>query len=268
MQSLIHIFMILFMLACAAPVFAYEQPEQDDAAAARTGIEFQPRPGTYHYEIKWGKMRAATGIITIKKEDDCYILSADQRTTPAIDRIYRVRYRGETRIKTGSLTPVSSIIEREIKTKGKRQEASYEAETGVVNVVETRTKKNERPEKASYQIQSDTAVVDLFTAVFLARSFDWEAGESHNFEVFIGRKKYRVILDCIGKDTIKVMGEDLSVWVLSPGVRKYGELKEKPIYRKTRIYISADEYKDIVKIKTRPGFIGTVKLILVKYKEE
>lgn len=259
------IFLFLSFTHTDLPVFAYDQPEQNDALAAKTNIEFQPRLGTYHYEITWGDIRAATGIITIKREGDFYILSADQRTTPAIDRIYRVRYRGEVRIRVGSLTPVSSLIEGEVRKKANRQEAHYEAETGVVNVVETRTKKDEIPDKSNYQIQSDTAIVDLFTAIFLARSFDWVEGESQNFEVFIGKKNYLVSLDCIGKDMVNAAGETLAAWVIRPGVRKQGEDKERAIYARTRIYISADEHKDLVKIKTQLG-IGTVKLSLVKYE--
>ena len=97
------------------PALAFQQLEQNDQAAAETGVEFQPRLGDFHYEIHWAKTRVATGIVTISKEGEYFRLTADQKTTDFIDRIYRVRYQGETRIKVQSLSPSESFIQEEIK---------------------------------------------------------------------------------------------------------------------------------------------------------
>jgi hypothetical protein len=41
----------LMIAFSSLPASADKHPEHDDQAAARTGIEFQPRLGEYHYEI-------------------------------------------------------------------------------------------------------------------------------------------------------------------------------------------------------------------------
>ena len=248
--------------------FSAEHPEQDDQAVAETGVEFQPRLGEYHYDIRWGRSRVATGVISIEKDDDQYVLTADQQTTRIIDRIYRVCYRGETRIDTKDLAPVESVIEEEIRARKKVQSSQYDAQTGSIKVEETRSRDKGTPiEKKTYEIQSDTGIMDVFSAIFLARSFDRSIGETHDFMVFIGEKQYAVNLYCIGMSYFEIEEESIPIWVIRPGVRKTTEEKSSSVAQKTLIFIAADESKDIVKIETEPG-IGTVTLRLVKFLEK
>ncbi len=250
------------------PALAFQQQEQNHQAAVETGVEFQPRLGEFHYEIHWEKTRVATGIVTISKEEEYFRLTADQKTTKFIDRIYRVRYQGETRIKVQSLSPSESFIQEEIKEDKKVQKIRYDARTGTAQVEEVRSQNNRTPEeKKTYELQDDKGIVDVFSAIFLTRSFDWSPGERHQFLIFVGDKEYQVTLECIGKTTLTVDGYVVPVHVIRPGIRRTNEENESPLHRKTRIYISADESRDIVKIKVQPG-IGTVKLKLVKFQEK
>ncbi|WP_419661382.1 putative protein DUF3108 [Desulfosarcina variabilis str. Montpellier] len=259
---------ILTILATCLPGLAAEHPEHNEQLADETGVEFQPRLGEYHYEIRWAKKRVATGIIAIREEGDHYVLTADQRTTPFIDRIYRVRYRGETRIDAAAMAPVESVIDEEVKRRKKTQEAKYDEASGSVTVKETRTRgKHAQDEVKNYEIHSDKGIVDVFSAIFLARSFDWRTGEQHGFFVFIGEKQYSVTMACIGVSALVVEDQRMPVWVIQPEVRKIGDDKPSSASQRTRIFIAADESKDILKIKTRVG-IGTVTLRLVKYMEK
>lgn len=254
----------VILLVTASTGFAADHPEQDAQRAVQTGVDFQPRLGDYHYEISWAFKRVATGVISIRREGDHYVLTSDQRTTKLIDRTYRVRYRGETRIDAAALTPSESVIEEEVKKRRKVQKATYDPVSGSVSVEETRTK-GKRVETKTYELQSDTAIMDLFSSLFLARSFDWDIGERHAFQVFIGEKQYAVALDCIGRSTYELEGKNIPVWVIQPFFRKLTD--ETPSSRKHRIFIAADESKDIVKVESQPG-IGTVTLRLVRYLEQ
>ncbi|WP_319524536.1 DUF3108 domain-containing protein [uncultured Desulfosarcina sp.] len=263
----VAILLAVIVLVTELTGMAAEHPEQDAHLAVETGVEFQPRLGEYHYEIRWARQRVATGIIAIRNDGDQYVLTADQRTTEFVDRIYRVRYRGETRIDAADLAPVASTIEEEVKKRRKVQRAKYDKASGTVTVEETRTRGSQAEKEAkAYEIQSDTGILDVFSAIFLARSFDWSIGERHAFMVFIGEKQYDVFLDCIGMDAIEIEGNPQPVWVIQPGIRKSTETELSSVSQKTRIFIAADESRDIVKIKTQPG-IGTVTLRLVKYLE-
>lgn len=258
----------LWVILSSIPVSADVHPEQDNRPKALTGSAFHPRLGEYHYEIVWGKSRVATGIISIQREGDFYVLKADQQTTKFIDRIYRVRYRGETHISAADLSPTASVIEEQIKKETKVQTAEYDAQTGAVKVEEKSSGRKEPEVRTkTYELSSDTGIVDVFSATFLARSFDWKVGKEHQFMVFTGEKQYHVTMDCIGKSTYELDGHIIPVWVIQPGIRKTTKTEPYRVHEKTRIYIAADESKDIVKIKSQPG-IGTVKLRLVKYIEK
>lgn len=260
------LFTVSITLVAAMTAFAADHPEQDVQRAVKTGVDFQPRLGDYHYEIRWAFKRVATGVISIRREGDHYVLTSEQRTTKLIDRTYRVRYRGETRIDAVALTPSESVIEEEVKKRRKVQKATYDAASGSVTVEETRTK-GKRVKTKTYELQSDTAIMDLFSSLFLARSFDWAIGERHAFQVFIGEKQYAVTLDCIGLGTYEVEGKSIPVWVIRPLFRKLTDEAPPSPSKKNRIFIAADESKDIIKVESQPG-IGTVTLRLVRYIEQ
>jgi hypothetical protein len=109
--------------------------------------------------------------------------------------------------------------------------------------------------------------MDVFSSIFLALSFDWSIGERHEFSVFIGEKQYAVTLDCIGMSAFDTEDDRIPVRVIQRPIRKTTESKSSSVARKTRIFIAADESKDIVKIETEPG-IGTVTLRMVRFQEQ
>jgi hypothetical protein len=257
----------LFAGCASIPAFAYDQPEQDDKAAAATGVEFQPRLGTFHYEIQWVKTRVATSTVTIERDGEFFRLTADQKSTKFLDRIYRIRYRGATQVNVQDLSPDESIIHEEVKKRKKKQETSYDAQSKTATVVETRSKNDQAAvQKKTYELKTDSGIVDVFSAIFLARSFDWSVGERHQFLIFIGEKQYQVTMDCIGMSKLSVVDTVIPVYIIRPGIRRTDKAKESKIAKKTTIYISADESKDIVKVKSESGY-GTVYLRLVEYQE-
>lgn len=256
--------------ACTT-VFAYEQPEQDDKAAAATSVEFQPRLGTFHYEIHWVKTHIATATVTIERDGEHFRLSADQKSTKTLDRIYRVRYRGASRVKVDNLTPDESIIHEEVKKRKKKQETSYDEKSKTATVVESSIgKDNAVIKEKTYELNTDSGIVDVFSAIFLARSFDWSVGERHQFQIFTGKKQYQVSMDCIGTGKLRAAGTTIPVYIIRPGIRRTDKEKNSKrtskIVNKTRIFISADESRDIVKVKSESGF-GNVYLRLVKYQK-
>jgi len=262
--------MVLFVIAIGAVGVTSGTPARAadrNAAGTDPDLEFQPRLGSYHYEIHWGPKRVARVTIRIELEGDQYVLRADQKSTKFIDRIYRVRYRGETRIKVADLSPVESLIEEEVRKKKKVQEAQYDPQTGKVRVTETRSRSDDSAQTTKvYELQDDTGVVDLFSAIFLAQGCQWETGERHTFMIFIGRKTYHVILDCIGQGTYKLENRQLPVWIIRPHARKTTDNKASSDLEKTTIYLSADNSNSIVKIKSTLG-IGTVRFRLIKHQE-
>jgi len=264
--SIVAISALLVMMGQSA----FAQPEQNDEIAETTGVEFQPRLGEYHYDITWGENPVGTGIISIDQEGDSYVLKARSKTVGLIDKIYRLRYLGETRISEANLSPISATVVEENKKRKKVQEIQYPepAESGPVKMTETRYpgKKEGSITSQVYEFLSDTGVIDIYSAIFLARSFDWEKDERQEFSVIIGSKQYKVTLNCLGMTDLKVGKETVPVWVIRPLIEKIPKDSKPSPKRDMDVYLSADESRDLIRIKVKLGF-GSVKLHLVKYLE-
>ena len=259
--------LVLIMLLCLLPdhgeTTVLEVPEQDVPRAEEQAVEFSPRMGTFYYVIEWGGSKAADARVSVKREGDFYRMIADQETTPFIDRIYRIRYSGETLIEAEDLLPKKTLIKGEFGRRTRVDEIHY-GEDGGVEAVVTKSKPRSSPKREVYEIDAETFAIDVFAAVFLARSFDWQEGESQHIEIFNEDKHHLITLDCLGQSIFEEGDIRTTAWVIRPGAHNLDNPKAETTYSKTRIYLSADESRDLLKIKTKLGF-GTIKMTLVEY---
>ena len=230
-----------------------------------TGTEskFHPRTGTFLYSVKWEATSAAEIILTVSKQGDYYRIVADSTVTKAVDFIYRLRYRGEGTITRDDFAPVRTVLTEQKGSEKKTTRIVYR-DDGEIETKVTRQKKKESPETTVKQFRPEREVLDIFSAVFLSRSIDWNVGLSEEFEVFTGRKSYIVTLNCLEKTQFKVNDTEIDAWVIAPAAIDPNKPDQKPRLTSTRIYLSADESKDILRIKTRTGF-GTVEAILTDF---
>jgi Protein of unknown function (DUF3108) len=243
---------------------ALQRPEMNSKASSGIAGEFNPRLGTFYYIIDWGDSKAADATVTIERDGDYFRMVADEETTKFLDRIYRIKYRGETVIRAHDLSPMQTVINAQKGKRKKVQEIRYRADGGVETVV-TKTKPGTPLEIEAYLINKETFAIDMFAAIFLARSFEWQVNESQQFEVFTENKLYLLTMDCIGKSIFESGDIKTPAWVIRPGVLKLNDPKAKTKHGKARVYLSADDSRDLLKIKTNIGF-GTVKMKLIKYE--
>ena len=262
-RILAGIIVVCLLCGYCTPVFALEVPEQSPLPPREGGIEFNPRTGTFYYIIEWGRSKAADARVTIIREGDFYRMTADQETTPFIDRIYRIRYSGETIIHAEDLLPKQTVIKGQF-GKRRRVDEIYYGEDGEVEAVVTKSKPRSPPEREVYEINSETFAIDVFAAVFLARSFHWQAGESQQLEIFTEDKHHLITLDCLGRGLYEEGTIRTPAWIIRPGSHNLDNPRAETIYSNTRIYLSADESRDLLKIKTSLGF-GTIRMTLVEY---
>ena len=103
--------------------------------------------------------------------------------------------------------------------------------------------------------------------MFLARSFDWQEGESQHFETFTGDKHYEITIDCIGKTLFEEGRIRATAWVLRPSARNFDDPNAEPKYNETRVYLTADQSRDLLKIRSKLGF-GTMRMKLIEYVPE
>ena len=243
---------------------ASQAPERNPEVVSRTAQEFNPRLGTFYYVIHWADSKVADATITIDRDGDYYRMVADEETTKFLDRIYRIRYRGETIIRAEDLVPVEAVIKEERGKKKTTEQIRYDAQ-GKAEVVVSEKEPDAPIKQEAYLINEETFAIDMFSAIFLARSFDWQENESQQFDVFTGKKRYLVTLDCIGK-TVFLEGDiRIDAWVIRPGVLKQNDPNAKTRHSEARVYLSADASRDLLKVKTNVG-LGTVKMKLIAYE--
>ena len=259
------VFLVVMGINTAA--LSSQPSEQSQKEVDAPVVAFNPHLGTYYYEIHWGALPVATAKITIQKEGAHYRLKADQQTIGLIDRIYRFHFRGDTVVRSKDLGPKEVIIQEQKRRQVRKLKARYN-EGQPIEVVETLSEGKKEPKTNTYEISTEPYVIDIYSAILLVRSLDWHQGKIQQFEVFTGKKRYSVTMECVGKRFFKLNKKQIPSWVIRPRVLKLGDPNAKPRYTNARIYLSADESRNLLKIKADIGIGGALVWELVHYWRE
>lgn len=272
MRSIIprHIlFGILFitgLLVCPNENHALGSPEKKGAIVPLPYEEsegFNPRLGIYYYTIKWQNMPAAETIISVSREDDYYRLIGDVKTTRIIDQIFKLRYRGEGVIRAEDYLPVETVLHQRKRSSRKQTNIRF-LENGDIEIVTTKAKGRKEPTTKISKIQPDGLVLEPFSAIFLARRFNWSKGEVQSFEVITGKKIYMITLACLDKGYVHDSDKKMEAWIIQPVVVRTDKQDSESRPSNTKIYLSTNHTRDLLKIKSKTVF-GTVKIKLDRF---
>ena len=222
---------------------------------------FQPRLGTYTYDVSWAGIPAATAEVEVDKDGMAYHISTKVRTARGIDLLYRLRYNADGWVSTADLHPLRSKFLTEENSKVKFAELTFK-DNGEIYAI--RGKKGKAPEQKTFTTGNLT--FDPFSASFVARSMEWEKGQSRVFDTYNGKSRYLIHLSCIDIIETKLNGVMKKIWVISPSVQKIND-KAKSKLREARIYVTADEHREILKIESEV-FVGTVHTVLSSFQEK
>jgi len=224
---------------------------------------FKPHLGTYFYSVKWQGIRVADATVTVAREGEYYRVVADTETTRPIDQILKLRYRGEGIIRSADYMPVQTVLDFRKRSHQKHTQIRY-LDDGEIEIVETKTKKKQEPRTEIKKIQPEEFVLEPFSAIFLARRFNWRKGEVQQLEVITGKKRYLVTLVCLDKGHVTDGDAQIEAWIIRPIVKNLSKPKSKPRHSSTKIYLSADKSRDLLEMKSRV-LIGTVKVKLERF---
>jgi hypothetical protein len=228
--------------------------------------EFDPPLGTYHYAIVWRGAAVARADLRVQREGPYFRVEAQAGTGPTLDRIYRLRYRGEAQIDAEDLRAVETVIVRERGRRLKETRMRFpEGEPAVVS--ETKRKGDAEPSTKVQEFPTDGALLDPFAFLFMVRSLDWEVGEADHFELLLGRDRWLVELNCVERVEMTV-GEDSpetrQAWLIIPTTERLGEDDEdedEPNVQDLAFYVAADASRDLLQVRTRTR-VGKVRLRL------
>ena len=99
----------------------------------------------------------------------------------------------------------------------------------------------------------------------MARSLEWEIGESERFEVFTGKCRYMVKLNCQEKTHINAPGKQRDAWVITSAVKNMDKPHRKSKIGETIILLSADKAKEVLFIKSNTKY-GKVTAAIMKFE--
>ena len=221
--------------------------------------DFSPALGTYLYEVTWQGIPAAKASVSVEREGPHLKIATEVKTYRAIDLFYRLRYHAMALISAINLLPYYSEYKQRENSKVKETKISFLPNGEIVSV---RRKKGEGEQQLRFDPNNFT--LDPFSAAFLARSLPWDDGETKYFDTFEGKSRYLIALTAVDKIKVNVNGRSRDAWVISPKVEKLGQEQKIKKLRDARIYLTADNAREILKIESEV-FIGTVKTAMTSF---
>ncbi len=250
------------------PMSAFSSELEGNVSPMPVNPEFKPRLGTYYYKADFNNMNIGTACIAIDREGDLYKVQVLAQTTGTVDRIYKLRYRGEALMDTDPLSPVESKMQQQVKSTEKDTTIHFK-DDGTIKTVE---KKSENGNTVKYDVrtlQTERFTLDPFSATYLVRGLDWKVGTEKVFDVYPGKHQYELRLKCDSMATIDISGEKRSAFVIVPKLTNLDPEKQAEALKKKqasmKIYVSADELKDVLEIDASHT-LGNFRVVLVKFE--
>lgn len=220
--------------------------------------DFNPKLGRYIYTVSWQGFPAGSVYMNLKKNGDQYVISASVRSAKAIDYIYKLRFFTEAVISAQTLMPKRSVFTTNENTRKKKIELEFFSD-GEIQSIYT----NNLGESESVRFNPDNFTLDPFSTAFLALSMDWKVGDKRQFDTYNGRNRYLIELTAVENTELDINGRARKAIVISPNIKKLTDTDTKKL-RNARIYISADNSREILKISS-DLFFGSVETDMVAF---
>lgn len=216
-----------------------------------TDSDFKPRLGTYYYGFEFNSVNVGSACIAILREGDLYKMNVNARTNNKIDYVYKIRYQGRSTLDMDPLSPKVTTISQTVKSKEKDIVIRFQGD-GSIKTSETVTVSGEFDDADQRMIHPDRFTVDPFSATYLARGYDWKVGSVESIDVYTGKKRYELRLKCVDRVLVDMGGIRKPAWVIVPSARNLDDAKPLDPKKKpadVKIYLSADDSKDVLKIE-------------------
>jgi len=247
--------------AVASPGDPNLQPPRPD----NTG--FEPLLGTYSYLVDFNNMRIGAIDLSIERANDLYKIQVLAKTINMFDRLYKIRYRGEAVIDSDPFAPVQTKVQQQVRTRERATTTTF----GPDGAIKTQERKTDdgQVEYETRNIQPEKFMLDPFSATYLVRGFDWKVGMEKIFDVFPGKSQYEIRLKCEKLVMLDMGGVKRRAWVIIPTAINLDPDKQAEAAKKAqanlKIYLSADEQKDVLKIEAS-HMLGNLTVFLDRFE--
>lgn len=225
--------------------------------------------GTYEYEINWQGIPVGTASITVGTGDypvsgevkHCFSVAARARTGRVIRLFYNLNHLSESVFRADSLTPIRFHTVQTENSKTKSRDVTFGAD-GSIKASVWKDGKDAPDEIFDFVSQNQT--FDPIAAAFLARSLPVSEGEQLTFDVFNGKHRFLITMSVVGREQVKVDGVRRDAYKVIPTVKKLTDTEGEKGLRSATIWISADNNRDVLKLKSEV-FVGSVNAELLRF---
>ena len=125
-------------------------------------------------------------------------------------------------------------------------------------------RRKEGKRRKDFEFVSPTTL-DTISAVYFARSLDVKIGDHFELEVFGGKSRYRVELDVVGKERVKVKTGEFEAYKIVPKLADLSKTGYAQRLREATVWISADEKRMPIKMSAQI-FVGSVTIEIAEVK--
>jgi hypothetical protein len=220
---------------------------------------FTPRMGKYTYTVSWQGIPAGTVELNLNRNGADFQINAIARSAKAIDYVYKLRYRTEAFISSQTLMPRRSVSTTNENSRKKKIELEFLPNGEILSVYT-----NHHGKRKTLQFNPENFTLEPFSTAFLALSMDWKIGDKRQFDIYNGRNRYLLELTAVDQTDININGKTRKTIVISPNITKLTDAETKKL-RNARIYISADNSREILKISS-DLFFGTVDTDMTAFR--
>jgi len=229
--------------------------------------DFKPRLGTYYYRVDFNNVSIGTASIVIDREGDLYKIQVLAQTIGMVERLYRLRYKGEALMNSEPVSSVETKMQQEVRSSEKDTTIKFQ-DNGTIKTTEIESKNGATVNYDVRRIQTERFTLDPFSATYLVRGLEWKVGVEKVFDVYPGKYQYELRLKCESMATIDIAGEKRNAYVIIPTVTNLDPDKQAQASKKkqvrTKIYVSADELKDVLKIEASHT-LGNFRVLMVRF---
>ncbi len=215
---------------------------------------FRPRLGTYHYSFEFNGLNIGTGQVVLGQKGNLYEIQFRARTNRTIDRFYKARFSGGNITRADSLLPVSTRILSRVRSTSK-DTAIHFRDDGTITSVRTESEKGEPLENKVKEVETSDFTMDPLSVIHLIRGIDWKPGMEQRVRIFSGKSRYESHFTCTGEKVVEIDGQKRKAWeIIQQAVKLDDEGRETEEEKKERdlkIYLSADQARDVLKIDSR-----------------
>lgn len=222
--------------------------------------KFNPKLGNYKYQVSWQGLPAAEANIKIELRDEHYRITATANTYSPISVFYNLKYKAEGLLSLADFSPIRTTIEQRENSKIKNTDIQF-LDDGNIHAIRSQNN-NEAPKVLDFN--PDNFMLEPFSAAFIAKSMDWELGQTRDFDTFNGKSRYIISLTAKDKQYVDVGDTEKEAWMIVPTVKNLTDSTANSKLKNATIFVTTDDSHDIVKIASKV-FIGTVNTKLIDF---